>query len=128
LNTVTAAALPDGSRAYFGTFYEDAVGNICPQVTVINTSNNSVKATTAVPGFPNFDVLCANTPFRFTMAAGGDSSRTYLASCDSGGVNVIDTSTDSFLVNLSGPVSSRPPIPPSQQPPPQNPVFLIAGP
>jgi hypothetical protein len=128
LNTVAAAALPDGSRAYFGTFYEDAAGNICPQVTVINTSNNSVKAVTAVPGFPNFDALCANTLFRFTMAAGGDSSRTYLASCDSGDVNVIDTSTDSFLVSLPGPFSSRPPIPPSQQPPPQNPVFLIAGP
>jgi hypothetical protein len=128
LNTVAAAALPDGSRAYFGTFYEDAAGNICPQVTVINTSNNSVKAVTPIPGFPNFDTVCANTSFRFSMAAGGDSSRTYLASCDDGGVNVIDTSTDSFLVNLPGPFSSRPPIPPSQQPPPQNPVFLIAGP
>jgi hypothetical protein len=128
LNTVTAAALPDGSRAYFGAFYEDAAGNICPQVTVINTSNNSVKAVIAVPGFPNSDLLCANTRFRFTMAAGGDSSRAYLASCDGGGVNDIDTSTDTFLVNLPGPSSSRPPIPPSQQPPPQNPVFLIAGP
>ncbi|HEX9112045.1 MAG TPA: hypothetical protein VF845_11245, partial [Terriglobales bacterium] len=128
LNTVTAAALPDGSRTYFGSFYEDAAGNICPQVTVINTSNNSVKAVTPIPGFPNFDTVCAATRFRFSMAAGGDSSRVYLASCDSGGVNVIDTSTDSFLVNLPGPVSSRPPIPPSQQPPPQNPVFLIAGP
>lgn len=128
LNTVTAAALPDGSRAYFGTYYEDASGNICPQVTVINTSNNSVKAVTAVPGFPNYDTLCATTRFRFTMAAGGDSSRVYLASCDGGGVNDIDTSTDSFLVNLPAPFSARPPLPPSQQPPPQNPVFLIAGP
>jgi hypothetical protein len=130
LNTVTAAALPDGSRAYFGAFYEDSSSppNICPQVTVINTSNNSVKAVIAVPGSPNSDDLCANTRFRFTMAAGGDSSRTYLASCDSGGVNVIDTSTDSFLVNLPGPFSSRPPISPGKQPPPQNPVFLIAGP
>jgi hypothetical protein len=129
LNTVTAAALPDGSRAYFGAFYEDSSSppNICPQVTVINTSNNSVKAVIAVPGFPNFDDLCANTRFRVTMAAGGDSSRTYLASCDGGGVNVIDTSTDSFLVNLPGPVSSRPPIS-TGQPPPQSPVFLIAGP
>jgi hypothetical protein len=128
LNTVTAAALPDGSRAYFGTFYEDAAGHICPQVTVINTSNNSVKAVSPVPGFTNFDSVCASTRFRFTMAAGGDSSRIYLASCDGGGVNVIDTSTDSFLVNLPSPVSSRPPNSPGQQPPPQNPVFLIAGP
>jgi hypothetical protein len=128
LNTVSAAALPDGSRAYVGAYYEDAAGNICPQVTVINTSNNGVKAVSAVPGFPNYDVLCASTRFRFTMAAGGDSSRAYLASCDGGGIDVIDTATDSFLVNLPGPFSSRAPIPPSQQPPPQNPVFLIAGP
>jgi hypothetical protein len=128
LNAVAVAALPDGSRAYFGAYYEDAAGNICPQVTVINTSNNSVKTATAVPGFPNYDALCASTRFRFTMAAGGDSSRAYLASCDGGGVNVIDTSTDSFLVNLAAPFSSRPPIPPSTLAPPQNPVFLIAGP
>jgi hypothetical protein len=122
LAAVTAAALPDGSRAYFGAFYEDAAGNICPQVTVINTSNNSVKAIAAVPGFPNFDTLCASTRFRFTLAAGGDSSRVYLASCDSGGVNVIDTSTDTFLVGLPAPAGSR------NNNPPQNPIFLIAGP
>jgi DNA-binding beta-propeller fold protein YncE len=125
---VAVTALPDGSRAYVGAYYEDAVGNICPQVTVINTSNNSVKTVTAVPGFPNYDALCASTRFRFTMAAGGDSSRAYLASCDGGGVNVIDTSTDSFLVNLPAPFGARPPISPSPQNPPQNPVFLIAGP
>lgn len=128
LNTVAAAALPDGSRAYFGTFYEDASGNICPQVTVISTSNNSVKTVTAVPGFPNFDDLCSSTRFRITMAAGGDSSRIYLASCDAGNVNIIRTSDDSYLLNVTGPPSARPPIPPSTQPPPQNPVFLIAGP
>ena len=128
LNTVAAAALPDGSRAYFGSYYEDAAGNICPQVTVINTSNNSVKTVTAIPGFPNYDATCASTRFRFAMAAGGDSSRAYLASCDSGAIDVIDTSTDTYLVNLPAPFSGRPPIPPSQQPPPQNPVFLIAGP
>ena len=127
-NAVNAAALPDGSRAYIGAYYGDASGNICPQVTVINTSNNSVKAVIGIPGFPKYDTLCASTRFRFTMAAGGDSSRVYLASCDGGGVNDIDTSNDSFLVNLPAPFSARPPIPPSQLAPPQNPVFLIAGP
>ena len=128
LNTVAAAALPDGSRAYFGTYYEDTSGNICPQVTVINTSNNSVKAVPAVPGFPNYDAFCSTTRFRFTMAAGGDSSRIYLASCDAGNVNIINTANDTYLLNLTAPASARPPIPPSTQPPPQNPVFLIAGP
>jgi hypothetical protein len=128
LNTVAAAALPDGSRAYFGTYYEDTLGNICPQVTAINTSDDSVKAVPAVPGFPNYDSFCSNTRFRFTMAAGGDSSRIYLASCDAGNVNIINTANDTYLLNLTAPSSARPPIPPGTQPPPQNPVFLIAGP
>ena len=112
------------------------IDHLFPQVTVINTSGNTIKTTTGVAGFPDATILnspyfvpvCATTRFRFTMAAGGDSSRAYLATCDGGGINVIDTSTDSFLVNLPSPFSARPPIPPSAQQPPQNPVFLIAGP
>jgi len=110
--------------------------NIFPQVTVVDTSSNTIKTTAAINGFPDatdpssifFVPICATTRFRFSMGAGGDSSRAYLASCDGGGIDVIDTSTDSFLVNLPAPFSARPPIPPSVQQPPQNPVFLIAGP
>jgi len=63
-----------------------------------------------------------------TMAAGGDSSRAYLASCDGGMVNIIDTSNDSYIENLLAPVGVRPPIPPNLENLPQNPVFLFAGP
>ncbi len=112
------------------------VDNLFPQVTVINTSGNTIKTTTGVPGFPDATVVgspyfvpaCFNARFRFTMAAGGDSSRVYLASCDGGNVNIINTANDTYLLNLPAPVSARPAIPPSTQPPPQNPVFLIAGP
>jgi hypothetical protein len=134
LNTVAVAALPDGSRAYVGSYYEDAKDSICPQVTVIDVASNTVKSSIAVPGLPAFDALCSPTVqsprvrFRLTMAAGGDSSRAYLASCDGGMVNVIDTSTDTYILNLPAPVGSRLPIPPSPQNPPQNPVFLFAGP
>ncbi len=63
------------------------------------------------------------------MAAGGDSSRAYLSSCDGGNVDIIDTSNDTYIENLPAPVSnSRPPIPPNPLNPPQNPVFLFAGP
>jgi hypothetical protein len=131
LTAASAAALPDGSRVYLGSFYTDGAGNICPQVTAINTSSNTIKNTTAVPGFPGFapfsPPICALRRFRFTMAAGGDSSRVYLASCDGGNINVVDTSTDTYLLNLPAPGSSRPPIN-GNQPPPQNPVFMIAGP
>jgi hypothetical protein len=129
VTAVAVAALPDGTRAYVGSFYRDvATGNLCPQVTVINTTGNTVKANSPVPGFPNYDTFCSTTRFRFTMAAGGDSSRIYLASCDGGNVNIIQTSDDTYLTNLIAPPSARPPIPPDTQPPPQNPVFLIAGP
>ncbi len=141
VTAVAVAALPDGSRAYVGSFYSDGAGNVCPQVTVINTSGNTLKTAVGVPGFPDATIVgspffvpvcsatitAATTPFRFTMAAGGDSSRVYLASCDGGNVNIINTADDSYLLNLPAPVSARPPIN-GNQPPPQNPVFMIAGP
>jgi DNA-binding beta-propeller fold protein YncE len=134
LTVAAVAALPDGSRAYVGAYYEDTSGNFCPQVTVIDVKSNSIKSSIAVPGYPAFDALCSATipsprvRFRVTMAAGGDSSRAYLASCDGGMVNIIDTTSDSYILNLPAPIGSRLPIPPSQQNPPQNPVFLFAGP
>jgi DNA-binding beta-propeller fold protein YncE len=131
LIAVSAAALPDGSRVYVGSYYTDGAGNLCPQVTAINASSNTIKNSTAVPGFPGSapfsPPVCAVTRFRFNMAAGGDSSRVYLSSCDGGNVNIIDTATDTYLTNLPGPASSRPPIS-GTQPPPQNPIFLFAGP
>jgi hypothetical protein len=121
------------------------IDNLFPQVSVVNVSSNSIKTTIGIPGFP--DATNPNTPmyyaavcvpptpltryratFRFMMAAGGDSSRAYLSSCDGGNVNIIDTSTDSYILNLPAPIGSRPPIPPNPQNPPQNPVFLFAGP
>jgi DNA-binding beta-propeller fold protein YncE len=112
--------------------------NIFPRVTVVSVSSNTIKTTVGIPGFPDatnpgtplyYAPVCATTRFRFMMAAGGDSSRAYLASCDGGMVNIIDTTSDTYILNQPEPVgSSRPPIPPDPQNPPQNPVFLIAGP
>jgi len=128
LTVAAVAALPDGSRAYVGAYYEDASGNFCPQVTVIDAASNTIKSKIAVPGFPAFDAFCSPSQsqraprFRIMMAAGGDSSRAYLASCDGGNVNFIDTSSDPYNPNLQAPIGSR------LDNPPQNPVFLIAGP
>jgi hypothetical protein len=134
---VTAVtALPDGSRAYVGAYYVDASDNICPQVTVIDAVSNTVKSSVPVPGFPDatnpsntatYVAACANTRFRFMMASGGDSTRAYLSSCDAGNVNIIDTSSDSYIGNLQAPISSRT-VQGSTFNPPQNPVFLLAGP
>jgi len=147
LSVVAAAALPDGHRAYIGSFYVDDLDNVCPQVTVITTSNNSIKTAAPVPGFPDatnqnlnptyYVPACAATRdfvgptgrgFRFNLAAAGDSSRAYLASCDGGNINFIDTSTDTYFLSAPAPASVRPPILPSEQNPPQNPVFMLAGP
>jgi DNA-binding beta-propeller fold protein YncE len=136
LTVAAVAALPDGSRAYVGAYYEDGSGNFCPQVTVINVVSNSIKTSIAVPGFPDATIVgslyyvpaCATTRFRIMMAAGGDSSRAYLSSCDGGMVNIIDTSSDTYALNLPAPVGVRLPIPPDPLNPPQNPVFLFAGP
>jgi len=128
LTVAAVAALPDGSRAYVGAYYEDASGNFCPQVTVIDAASNTIKSKIAVPGFPAFDAFCSPSQsqraprFRIMMAAGGDSSRAYLASCDGGNVSFIDTSSDTYIMNLQAPIGSR------LDNPPQNPVFLIAGP
>jgi len=118
--------------------------DLFPQVSVVNVSSNTISKTMGIPGFPDatvvgspyFAAACVPlTPpaayranFRIMMAAGGDSSRAYLASCDAGNVNMIDTSTDSYILNEQAPVGTRSPIPPSPVNPPQNPVFLIAGP
>ncbi len=131
LTVAAVAALPDGSRAYVGAYYEDAVGGVnyfCPQVTVIDVASNTIKSKIAVPGFPAFDAFCSplQSPraprFRIMMAAAGDSTRAYLSSCDGGNVNFIDTSNDTYILNMPAPVGSR------LNNPPQNPVFLIAGP
>jgi DNA-binding beta-propeller fold protein YncE len=111
--------------------------NIFPQVTVVNTTSNTLVNTIALAGFPDATIVgsqyyipaCANSArFRFLMAAGGDSSRAYLSSCDGGLVDIINTSSNTYFLNLPAPVSSRTVEGNPGQNPPQNPVFLLAGP
>jgi hypothetical protein len=132
LTVGAVTALPDGSRVYVGAYYEDALDNICPQVTVISAVSDAIETSIAIPGFSAYDAFCSPSAkraprFRIMMAAGGDSTRAYLSSCDGGMVNIIDTSSDNYGLNLLAPVSSRT-AQGNQLNPPQNPVFLFAGP
>jgi hypothetical protein len=111
--------------------------NIFPQITVVNTTSNTVENTIAVPGFPDATIVgsqyyipacAASARFRFMMAAGGDSTRAYLSSCDGGMVDIINTSSNAYFLNLPAPVSSRTVPGNTGQNPPENPVFLLAGP
>jgi len=130
LNTIDVTALPNNIQAYAGTYYQAAVGGvsyICPQVTVIDATSNSIGGPPiAIPGFAAYEPFCANTRFRLTMAPGGDSTRAYLASCDGGMVNIIDTSTNSYIENQPVPTGAGNGS--GSQNLPQNPVFLLAGP
>lgn len=120
------------------------IDNLFPQVTVVDVASNTIKTTFGIPGFPDATVvgsqyyapICVppappapyRATFRFMMAAGGDSTRAYLSSCDGGNVNMIDTTNDSYILNLLAPVGTRQTVPPGPLNLPQNPVFLIAGP
>jgi hypothetical protein len=105
-----------------------AAPNVCPQVTVVDVASNTIRSSIVIPGVPAPNPVCSSTRFRFLMAAGGDSTRAYLSSCDGGSVNIIDTSNDTYILSLQAPVGSGQPIPPATLNPPQNPVFLLAGP
>ena len=123
-NTVAQTAVDPPGMA------SSTIDNLFPQVSVVNVSSNSITKTLGIPGFPDATVagspyympICASTRFRFMMAAGGDSNRAYLSTCDGGNVNFIDTTTNTYFQNLPAPPGSRP------NNPPQNPVFLLAGP
>jgi len=119
------------------TYQSGGIGvapNVCPQVTVVDAQNVSTKTTIVTPGIPaplpaySFCGDPAQVRFRWNMAAGGDSSRAYLASCDGGNVNIVYTSTDTYAETAPAPGGTGAPIPPSSQNPPQNPVFMLAGP
>jgi DNA-binding beta-propeller fold protein YncE len=134
LNSTTLTATPVAAT---GTG-----NNIFPQVTVVWTNSNTIKTTIAMPPVPDATIpnlpdglpdplyapVCVTARFRFMTTYGGDSSRAYFASCDGGVVDIIDTATDSYYLNLAEPVGTRMPIPPNPQNPPQNPIFLLAGP
>jgi YVTN family beta-propeller protein len=137
--TVAAVtALADGTRAYVLS-YENApcaAGETAPctatKVTVIKTADDTVKTTVAVDPGSNGEVpnaaVCDTARFRRFIAASVDSSRVYVSNCDAGSTAVIRTSDDTHVLDLTAPFgSSAPNSTNGAVPPPQNPVFIIAG-
>jgi len=139
---LSVTALPDGSRAYVASAQESST---CPtgmsspclisDVTVINASSNTITKTISLPTVPVV-ASCASTAapaiagtrFRISTASAGDSSRVYVGNCDAGNISIIRTLDDTPVLSLPAPVSAGQPPPGSTQPPPQNPVFVVAGP
>ncbi|MFZ0801950.1 MAG: YncE family protein [Terriglobales bacterium] len=124
-NPKSVAALPDGTRFYISSATLSG-GTVTSMVTVINAPDFTVKTTIPLASVP---AICAvKTWAELSVAAAGDSSRVYVANCDAGNTYIIQTTNDTLVTQLPAPFSAQPPPTPGGTPPPQNPVFVLAGP
>jgi len=134
---VSVAVLPDGSRAYVVS-YVPGSDPLTSQVTVIDTQSYAIRKVIPLSSV-NIDPVnptgCPTARFRLFTAAASDGSRVYISNCDAGGTRVILTATDNLVSDLTGnpllisaPASSFTPSTAGQQPPPQNPLFILPGP
>ena len=124
-NPVAVAALHDGSRVYVSAATVSG-GNVTSKITVLNAVGLSVRTTIPLQSVP---AACATQTWsRLSIAAAADNTRVYVGNCDAGNTAIIDTSSDSVLLELPAPLSAQPPQQPGGTPPPQNPVFVLTGP
>jgi hypothetical protein len=109
---------------------------------VINTSSNTLTATLSL-GSVTVDLANPNptgcntaasipaTPpfarFSLSLAVSADSSRVYVTNCDAGRTSIVRTLDNALVLNLPSPLSDFKTANGST-PPPQNPVFILAGP
>ena len=126
-NPISVAVLPDGTRAYISSAAFSTSGGVTyvtSRVTVINASSGSTTTTiplSTVKAQPG----CGPNPSELSMAAAADSSRVYVGNCDAGNVAIIQTLSDTMLLQLPAPQSATFS---NGTPLPQNPVFVVAGP
>ncbi|MBV9181513.1 MAG: YncE family protein [Acidobacteria bacterium] len=132
--------LGDGTRAYVASYQRDPSGTVCTQASVLNSGTNQVTKAVALSQSSELaQTGCAQARFRvFVASSGGGTNanfKVYVSQCDSGSVAIIDTfaentgadphAADVVMGTVNAPLSSFPGNP---LPPPQNPVFLLAGP
>jgi YVTN family beta-propeller protein len=121
-NPVSVAALIDGSRAYVSSASVTG-GNVTASVTVINALSGNVSSTIPITTVPK---VCASNPSELSIAASADSTRVYVGNCDAGNVAIIQTLSDTMVLQMPAPLSAA--FSSSGTPLPQNPVFVVAGP
>ena len=121
----SVAALSDGTGAYAASLQVGSTATMT--LSVINALNNTVSKTISFPSVSAVSA-CSGTRFRAFVAAAADGSKVYLSSCDAGVTHVMRTSNNTLVLNLLSPPSANAPPSPGAQPPPQNPVFILAGP
>ncbi len=133
---VSVAALPDGSRFYVASAIAGG-GNVSSSITIVNAVNFTVKKTLALTNVPLTCPAFANTPFDLFAVAAADSSRVYAGNCDAESTAIVATNAnttpgsgtaeDTLVTDLAAPLSAQSPGN-GGAPPPQNPVFVVAGP
>jgi YVTN family beta-propeller protein len=127
-NPISVAVLPDGTRAYISSAAfstSSGVTYVTSRITVINASSGSTTTTiplSTVKAQPG----CGPNPSELSMGAAADSSRVYVGNCDAGNVAIIQTLSDTMLLQMPAPESAA--FKPDGTPLPQNPVFVVAGP
>jgi len=94
---------------------------------IVNSQSVGTKPDVSAVPFCDENPLdpARNARFRRHIAAARDATRVYVANCDAGGVDIIRTSDDSFVLNLPAPWSSAPILPNQTFPPLQNPVLVL---
>lgn len=130
--------LANGLKAYVASIQPSnaAPGTmVTVSVSVINTTSNTVQSKISFPAVPS---VCNPSHVSFTETGGvrfpafaassSNSNRVYIASCDAGVIHIVNTANDSFVTDITSPVSAFPPATPTSPPPPQRPVFVLAGP
>jgi hypothetical protein len=135
----SVTVLGDGSRAYVAS-YQLGAGTVCTQLSVIDTGSGTLSKTIPLSHVSDASAQsgCGTVGFRvFAAASGGGANskfKVYVSQCDAGNVAVVDTYTANGKqentyagTSLNAPLSTFPP-PTSGVPPPQNPMFLVAGP
>ncbi|HZQ67390.1 MAG TPA: YncE family protein [Terriglobales bacterium] len=114
------AVLPNGTRAYIAS----ATVSGTPLVTIINTSDGSQRS---VISLSRATMSCTGVRFSLFAAADPGGTRVYVGNCSAGNTSIINTLSDSLVLNLPAPPSAAPPPVPGAGPPPQNPVFIMTG-
>lgn len=133
----SVTVLANGQKAYVASLQPNtpSAGKVTVWVSVINATSNTVQKNLS---FPAVTAVCnpSNVPFTQTggvrfpafAASSSNSNRVYISSCDAGAVHIVNTSNDSFVTDVTMPVSAFPPSSPTSPPPPEQPVFVVPGP
>jgi YVTN family beta-propeller protein len=124
-NAVSVAALADGTRVYVSSTAVNG-SKVTSQVTVLNTADLSLKTTVPLTSVPVAAACASRTWSELSVAAAADSTRVYVSNCDAGNIALIQTTNDTLVLQMGAPLSSQPPV--NGTPPPQKPVFVVAGP